>query len=1014
MEFIDNTGHVFSLDSYKDDPIIYRFKENDYIFWVKDTKVSINNFYIKPIRFIINTKDIDLTDTEDFKLNISLSSNIYKLIGPKYIQEKLENIDNINKNILINFNECKSELTLDDFYFEFDENSTQNLIVEDKNNIDDPNSNSENNSYYMFPFYIIARSKDEGTYLTNVLIKTTLYNEDEYTPITVGCTFIDECEELIINGRNMGISLPKEVIRAFYETPFESIYPDEKILRNEMKELLMNYMSIKGECGNFKSVLNSLKWFGWHNKISISKLLKTDNVFQDQYILDYFNIENDIKDSFKFFRTTNLISLTIDGNIETGEFDEQNFDEMFIGEGKPILEDLFKKNIEVIKDDISFYKPYYRFIFNELALKLDALKYYYQTYFLPVHIKIKRASINYKVYANTIKLNSIAYERVTESPLYISNDNIRVEFPEYNKILFCKTNHFVDENFNEFNDYTKNSNLNLYYINENCLSIPIKIIDNNNEYSEYEFGDYIKINDRYIKIYKLFKQDNEDLIEIDNLEEATHFRLSKYDETIYSFEEYNERYVRVSSGYYTCKLILSCISKKQSDTGHYVYIDGNYIYKKKFYSKYLDNIDNKDYNTIFEKENGSYIIYKGKCIKIDKENRYDIDTKILLDDDNFSYYQNPSQYYTNYVILPRFITNKHKFTIDDLDWLNSEFRISLLVNNKWFYYDFTIEIPSIYLELGKLEYQYELDEGISLFKQLKSLSPSLEFNSFMYQPDLVSIDTLFYNKDENRVISFLEKLYEMKQNSSNDPDEEKISLFYSKYYKNKIQIPYNKNFFNKIHLFDILDNNGNKIEYNGEPRNNSLYNKLFKIEDEKVKEKINIIENPDYDIYLMHDNPDIRNDGKTPYWYVVFISRYPIGNYEDPDVLEITTTEYDLEENYKIKYTGYNVEKFLVNRMNIIPSNGINHFTKNDMIVAGVYNNDYQFNIDLSYKWNISKISNPYNISILDSNTNLVILSHQNKNGTYDPGYYNIKMNYTINGLNDNQYEIKGIYMIQK
>ena len=100
-----------------------------------------------------------------------------------------------------------------------------------------------------------------------------------------------------------------------------------------MKELLMNYMSIKGECGNFKSVLNSLKWFGWGNKIEISKLIKTDNEFIDQYILDYFTIDNDLKSSFRYFNTTNMVSLSVKGNQETGENYLQNFDESFIGEG---------------------------------------------------------------------------------------------------------------------------------------------------------------------------------------------------------------------------------------------------------------------------------------------------------------------------------------------------------------------------------------------------------------------------------------------------------------------------------------------------------------------------------------------------------------------------------------------------------------------------------------------------------------------------------------------------------
>ena len=54
MEFIDSTGHVFSLPSYDNEPIKFKYTENEYIFWLKESSVSIKNYYIKPIRFLID------------------------------------------------------------------------------------------------------------------------------------------------------------------------------------------------------------------------------------------------------------------------------------------------------------------------------------------------------------------------------------------------------------------------------------------------------------------------------------------------------------------------------------------------------------------------------------------------------------------------------------------------------------------------------------------------------------------------------------------------------------------------------------------------------------------------------------------------------------------------------------------------------------------------------------------------------------------------------------------------
>ena len=58
MNFIDTTGHVFSLPSYDDIPLHLKYKEGDYVFWLKDQEISINNYYILPIRMIVNVNYI--------------------------------------------------------------------------------------------------------------------------------------------------------------------------------------------------------------------------------------------------------------------------------------------------------------------------------------------------------------------------------------------------------------------------------------------------------------------------------------------------------------------------------------------------------------------------------------------------------------------------------------------------------------------------------------------------------------------------------------------------------------------------------------------------------------------------------------------------------------------------------------------------------------------------------------------------------------------------------------------
>ncbi len=1334
MEFIDSTGHIFSLPSYEDNPINLEYVEGDYIFWLKDSSVSINNYYIKPVRFLLDEKiikdSIDENDNIDFNLEISNSSQFYKLISPKYLQSQLEKSNSISDPVGLDKSEFKDILTLDDFYFDVsgiselpEVEDTVNLVV----------TSDKGNKFYMFPFYVVGYSDIEGTFLNNIMIKysygknkvktinkefskeeyydyilkqsispikvykweerngqfinpecvltitptykkeiiektnepnsingglnkyeilfngdgvddpsnpisdhilSSLYSEDNqiqlkqknrirstitngenvigqlpveeyiyiykldsilpqgyytfegnfydsisvlpltrlpmpymgfnhdgyrnannldslydedryktiitdkfqcgtleilnpdvvenkdnyrkqegeivkysehllsdenhlttpiecppirdfwfmfinkeinegkngktienfeqlihykndnYTPITVGCSFIDECEELIINGRNMGIRLPKEILKAIYNSSFYSKNADEKLLKNKLKELLLNYMNIKGETGNVKSMMNSLKWFGWNKHINISQLIKTDNEFQNQFILDYFDIKNDIKETFKYFNRTNNISLTVLGNQETGENYQQNYNNVFLGEGKPKLEDLFAKNVEVIKEDITFYKPYYNFVFNELALKLDCLKYYYQQYFLPVHININRASIAHKVYANTTKLSTVGFTTITDKPLYLPSisNNIRVIFPDTNKLLFMQSNHIIDDKFNEFSNYNDSNPENLYYVNENCVTIPITIAYDDYEYIKESNGLYLLIDDEYIKINYFYKYaDNTNVLEItddhnnalyysfepyknlqplsyinDNNEriyydrynrysklyskdnkgdyfidndgnyikmnyfykvidesgetgklsnrfEATHFSIEK-NEDIQSLNDYmNNRYVKVSEYYFNCNIILTATIIKQNRNGHYIKIGDKYIYKKGFYTAgFVEKSNSADEN---------YIKYYGEFIKVDPTQRYDIQTIYLLTDNHFNYYQTHDQYYMNFVLIPRLLNN-------NIDYENAYFRLSLLVNDKWFNYDFSIVTPNVYLDLGKLEYKYALTNGENNyypFKQLRSLSP-LKFNSFMYEPDLITINSLFKEKNKNKLLTFLDKLLETDDGTHN-PDQHKMYEFYKKYYSNVVTVPYNTKYYNRIHVFDIYDGNGKKT-YDPEENYTLLYQTFF---NSNLSYKYQLNESVAYDYYLMHDDNE---------WYMVAISQYPIASYPEADLLNIHDKRHQIG-GYTIVYADYSIDKFLVNRMVIKKSNGVNQFNKDDLIIVGVNNNDYQFNIDLNNKWTVQPIYDIKDVYDVNSNTNLTIIGNNNQDNLYTPGYYNVKLQYTINGLNN-------------
>ena len=467
MQFIDHTGHIFSLPSYKSNPIGYEYDMNEYIFWVDSEygcKLSIDNVYIKPIRI--------LSDKTVKNISVHIESNVFKLLGSSKILENIEKLSNYNDYIVLSDSDFLTNLSTQDF--------DRPIVVKEG---------------HIYTFYLVAYTSDIGTWNSTGLIQL----DSDYCPFTVGGQFFDESEELVINGRNMGVNLPKDILKAIYQAPFSNAYQDTVLYNDKLKEYLINYMGIKGECGNYGSVLKSIEWFGYGDKITISKLIQTDNELIHQYIHDYFNIDDDIISSFKSFKASTYVSIGLDANRETGDTYAQHFDAEFYGEGNPILEDLFGKDVIEHYDegDIDFYRPYYRYCFNEIGMKLAAMKYYLEKYFMPIYLSIHSATIRHKAYTNDVKYLINTHIVISEKPVLINGQSkARVIFPNEHNLYISHGMHYVDNKYNEFSDtYSKASNnlIDAYYLHTSVIEVPLKFEtrDNNNTYNTGGYYDVI-------------------------------------------------------------------------------------------------------------------------------------------------------------------------------------------------------------------------------------------------------------------------------------------------------------------------------------------------------------------------------------------------------------------------------------------------------------------------------------------------------------------------------------------
>ena len=175
MRFCDNNGRIFSMKSYLDYPIGYEYEQTPYIFWIDNEysyKLSVNNYYILPVRVLVDrTQKRTLSS-----LNISIESNVFSLL-------KCSDISNHDSN-------NDAFIYEDQFTNEIDSISDVNVIEDlsgkvyravevpvtnDGTQTIEYDTTETTESFDLVTFYVIGTTKEEGSWMTNVLIKL-IYN----------------------------------------------------------------------------------------------------------------------------------------------------------------------------------------------------------------------------------------------------------------------------------------------------------------------------------------------------------------------------------------------------------------------------------------------------------------------------------------------------------------------------------------------------------------------------------------------------------------------------------------------------------------------------------------------------------------------------------------------------------------------------------------------------------------------------------------------------------------------
>lgn len=885
MDFIDNTGNVFSLENYTD-RIGYELKENKYVFWIDnpigDFDLSVNTYYIKQITPYISNINIDINNINS--INIQLVSDRFSLIKYNDITGDTLTIDLNDISDLKNITYNKGEFIID--------NEAKDIIA---------------------PFFVIAKSSADGTFTANALITVT-YDDDgveknAYCVITIGGVFTGEDEKYSVNMSNFGWRLPKEIINAVYDggvwltgdkqTDYNGF--DFALYNAKLREYLLYNKNLKNNKGNYNSIKSHLDWFGWGADIVLTKLCKTDNKFIEQYIDRDYSGADDKNTLISRFASTALVNITVAANEiayenykdETNNYniikrDEQDWNnDDLIGEGVIQTSGLFDKyvpvNIDYNKTSVNnfqYLEPFYKYSLNAILIKLAFLKYYYKKYFLPVHVGTLQASVSERCFIPDTKMYTTTRHGLTVPMLLNADDNYVVIGDTTDTVFLSKTTCRTNGCFLEFTGYHEHVNLetiinstteNLYEVREMHAAIPLEFYKNTEEYfnkeSRGEDNDYI----------------------------------------------------------YNINIILS---------------------------KY--NNDLNRFTSVFSKT----AVFSKSAVGNTR----------------------------NFIIIPNINGTNHDTTwYDDQD---NMYRLDVCSNGSWFSKTVRANFPPVNFKLGYLQYTYqtgeEIRQGVSPFSVTMG-------EAFMREPGLVTADNIRFVKYSRfgRYIT-----------GAGSVNQDYINL-----YKDNYNIPdreTNPELYNVIMYFDYK-------YINDAFSDQENYDNTVTAFKENLKKTIPYDFEGLFDFYIMYQ-PDVLETSKDiteniNKAYVVLISKQTSS---DEGLKDIETTINALKETataggfneFGVRFITY-CYRFLINRYTVEPYKD-NIIDTNKILtcsVSSVYEINVPFNLENGLKWNFTPYSLVNNQAFnVTSKADIAIVSIPRHNKKAPVGYYNIFLNYSLNG----------------
>lgn len=287
--------------------------------------------------------------TNESQLNIELPSNsIFKIIDTNQLSSQTENISGID-------------------YLDIHDLITDRISIQYQ---------QEYRGKYLYLIYIYAFSKSECEVIEELKINGSVY--------LIGADFYEENEALIVELINRGVEMPPMIQKTFYASNYHEDNIDNILMNRKRKELLSNACDILYNKGSLKSIYKSLQWFEYGDLVTLYELwshIENGEIVYSEKRMSEF-LQGRFSDyAQRMSKTTFLaISLALKSIIKD-EYDE----------------DMNPKVQNIV----------YKWTREDMALKLSLLGNFYQTYFMPIHMSLNRASVDDMVFTRTNKINSL-------------------------------------------------------------------------------------------------------------------------------------------------------------------------------------------------------------------------------------------------------------------------------------------------------------------------------------------------------------------------------------------------------------------------------------------------------------------------------------------------------------------------------------------------------------------------------------------------------------------------------